>query len=71
MCVCVCVCVCVCGDVREGDKMGPEKEEGGAVMCSMFRCIFVFVVPVGCLRGVFNNPWAIRIYIIGRGTGIR
>lgn len=51
-----------------GDKMGQEKK---GLCCAQFLDVFVLVVPVGYLRGVFGNPWAIRIYIIGRGTRIR
>lgn len=50
------------------DKTGQQKK---GIKCAQFLDVFSFVVPVGHLRGMFSNPWAMRSYTIGRGARIR
>lgn len=58
--------MCVAG--RVGHKMGQEKK---GIWCARFLDTFAFVVPGEYLRGMFSNPWAIRMFTPGRGPRIR
>ena len=57
----------VCGRYV-GNKMGQEKK---GIWCALFLGIFAFVVPGEYLKGVFSNPWAIRMFTTVRGPRIR